>query len=70
MEKKLQLEAPWDIVKEQLKEVNTSLTDDDLVYDENNASQLLHHLAKKLNKSEDEVKVWIESVSSNKGKAS
>lgn len=66
----LKLEAPWEQVKELLKEVNTSLTDEDLAYEEGNEQALLQHLAKKMGRSPDEVRVWIESVSHNKGMAS
>jgi uncharacterized protein YjbJ (UPF0337 family) len=66
----LKLEAPWDEVKEKLKENDITLTDDDLQYTPGDEDALLGHLARKMGKSEDEVKGYIESVSSNKGKAS
>jgi hypothetical protein len=66
----LKLEAPWAEVKEMLKEVNTDLTDDDLVYQPGQEQVLLERLAKKMKRSPDEVKTWIESVSHNKGMAS
>jgi DNA-binding transcriptional regulator GbsR (MarR family) len=66
----LKLEAPWEEVKELLKEANTELTDEDLEYKPNEEKILLERLAKKMNKSEDYVKDWIESVSSNRGLAS
>ena len=66
----LKLEAPWPEVKEKLKEVNADLTDEDLRFDPANAGALLKHLAGKMNRTPEEIKGWIESVSSNKGKAS
>jgi uncharacterized protein YjbJ (UPF0337 family) len=64
---KLKLEAPWEEVKEKLKEVNHELTDDDLEYSPGNEKQLLDRLAAKMNKNVTDVKAWVESVSSNKG---
>lgn len=66
----LKLHAPWPEVKEQLKEVNHELTDDDLEYAPGQETQLLERLAKKLNKPVDYVKAWVESVSYNRGIAS
>jgi uncharacterized protein YjbJ (UPF0337 family) len=67
---KLHLEAPWDEVKELLKENIITLTDDDLKYTPGKENELLDHLSKKLNKDKEAVKAYIESVSYNKGKAS
>jgi hypothetical protein len=66
----LKLEAPWEQVKEMLKEVNPELTDDDLMYDTKQANILLETLSRKMNRSPEEIRTWIESVSHNKGKAS
>ena len=70
MDLQLRLEAPWEQVKEKLKEVNYDLTDEDLVYNPGQSQLLLERLAKKMNKTPEAIKGWIESVSSNKGKAS
>ena len=70
MDNELKLEAPWEEVKEKLKEVNLDLTDEDLVYQPGKADSLLNRLAKKMNRTPAEVKGWIESVSFNKGLAS
>jgi hypothetical protein len=70
MTDQLKLEAPWPQVKEQLKEINTALTDEDLVYEPGKEEELLQRLAHKLNKDIPTVKALIESVSFNKGKAS
>ena len=70
MDNVLKLEAPWEQVKEMLKEVNTDLTDEDLEYDSRQSNLLLERLSRKLNRSPEEIRTWIESVSHNKGKAS
>ena len=67
---KLKLNQPWDEVKERLKEINGSLTDEDLVYEEGKEDVLLAHLSSKINMSTDDLKGLIESVSFNEGKAS
>ncbi|HEV7783034.1 MAG TPA: general stress protein CsbD [Chitinophagaceae bacterium] len=69
-ENSLQLMAPWAEVKERIKETNIELTDEDLDYSPGNENDLLEHLSEKLNRSRDEIKAWIESISSNKGQAS
>ena len=66
---KLKLEAPWEEVKEMLKEVNTDLTDQDLEFEPGGDKALLERLANKMNKDVAYVKNWIESVSSNRGLA-
>jgi hypothetical protein len=65
----LNLEAPWNEVKEMLREINTDLTEEDLRYENGNEKQLLERLSRKLNKSIPDTKAWIESVSHNKGLA-
>lgn len=70
MDTQLKLEAPWEEVKEQLKEVNGDLTDEDLEYEPGQETALLERLAKKMNRDVPAIKAWIESVSFNKGIAS
>lgn len=65
----LKLEAPWNEVKEMLKEINMDLTDEDLSYERGNENEMLERVSRKLNKSVPEVKSWIESVSHNRGLA-
>jgi uncharacterized protein YjbJ (UPF0337 family) len=69
-ENTLRLQAPWEEVKEKLKEVNTSLTDADLAYEQGKEDQLLERLGAKLKKDPSAIKALIESISSNKGQAS
>ncbi len=66
----LKLEAPWEEVKERIKEVNLEITDEDLVYTPGKEKELLERLSKRMHKDIEEVKGWVESVSANKGKAS
>ena len=70
MATKLKLEAPWEEVKEKIKENNIDLTDEDLVYEPGKEDELLKSLADKMHRTPDQVKILIESLSSNKGRAS
>lgn len=66
----LKLETPWPEVKEKIKEVNYDLTDEDLAFEPGKEDELLSRLAKKMHKSEEEVRGWIESISHTKHRAS
>ena len=66
----LKLEAPWEEVKEKMKENSLDLTDEDLVYEPGKEEELLNRLASKMDRTPEQVKILIESISSNKGKAS
>lgn len=66
----LKLEAPWQEVKERIREVNYELTDEDLLYEPGEEEELLLRLGKKLAKSPEEIKGWIESLSHTTGRAS
>ena len=61
----LQLEKPWKFVKEKLMEHNTDLTDEDLRYKKGEEDELLERLSKKMGRSKEEIKEWIESMSFN-----
>lgn len=63
---KLKLHSSWDEVKEKIKEINLEITDSDLDLDHSNEKEVCEKLSKKLHKSVEEVKAWIESVSENK----
>ena len=52
-----------------MKENNILLTDDDLFYEPGKEDVLLERLAKKMDRSKDEVRVLIESISFNTGLA-
>lgn len=66
---KLHLHAPWKEVKEKLKENDYRITDEDLEFPEGNEALLLERLARKLNRSTEQIRVFIESISANSGKA-
>jgi hypothetical protein len=70
MSNTLKLQAPWHEVKEQLKENNIELTDEDLSFQPGQENELLERLGTKMRKDPSAVKALIESISSNKGKAS
>ena len=63
---KLSLGSDWEDVKSKIKETNISITDEDLEYQEGNEDELLERLAKKMNRSKDEIRAFIESISVNK----
>ena len=65
----LNLRSPWPEVKERLKENDLSLTDEDLEYEPGNEQELLERLSHKSDKSPEEIRKYIESISSNEDKA-
>jgi hypothetical protein len=67
---KLKLEHPWEYVKEMLKENDHELTEEDLYYVPGKEDELLERLAKKKNRTREEIKILIESISANDGIAS
>jgi len=67
---KLKLQAPWQEVKERLKENDITLTDEDLDYKPGKEQELLQHLSKKINRTPEQVKDLIESISANDSRAS
>jgi len=70
MNNSLKLESPWTEVKELIKEVEPALTDKDLDYEVGKENELLQRIADKMNRSVEHIKAWVESLSSNRGKAS
>ncbi len=59
---KLKLNGTWNEVKGKAKKEYADLTDDDLLYDEGKDDELLGRLQKKIGKTKEEVKDWIESL--------
>lgn len=59
---KLKLNGTWNDTKGKIKKQYAQLTDDDLMYEEGDDDQLLGQLQKKLGKTKQEVKDWIESL--------
>ncbi len=66
----LKLQAPWEEVKERMKENNIALTDEDLVYEPGQEETLLARLEKKMKRSQQQIKDLIESISANESRAS
>ena len=62
----LKLHAPWEEVKERMKENNLYLTDEDLQYSPGGEEELLQRLEEKLKKPRHEIVAYIESISANK----
>lgn len=65
----LNLQLPWDEVKEKLLEAEPMLTEEDLEYEEGKEEQLLARLAKKMDRTPAHIKGWIESVAFTEGRA-
>ena len=61
----LKLQAPWEKVKERIKENDINLTDEDLEYIPGKEEELLQRLGKIMRRSRDQVIAYIESISSN-----
>jgi len=61
----LKLQAPWEKVKERMKENDINLTDKDLEYIPGKEEELIQRLEKIMNRSRDQVIAYIESISSN-----
>jgi uncharacterized protein YjbJ (UPF0337 family) len=61
----LQLKAPWNEVRERIKETNIDLTDEDLDLRPGRENELLARLESKMHKSREDIRRWIESISSN-----
>jgi hypothetical protein len=62
----LKLEAPWEEVRERMKDNDINLTDNDLEYIPGKEDELLQRLEKKMSKSREQIIAYIESISSNK----
>lgn len=60
----------WDEVKERIKERNVYLTDDDLRLEPGKEEVMLKRLAEKMDRSVEQVRSYIESISHNKDAAS
>lgn len=56
------LKGNWNTIKGKIKEQYGDLTDDDLTYVEGKEDQLLGNLQKKLGKTKEEVKSFIDSL--------
>lgn len=61
----LRLTKPWKLIKAKLMEHNTELTEEDLQYETGQDDALLEKLSKKMGRSKQAIKEWIESLSFN-----
>ena len=61
----LHLKAPWNELRERIKENNIDLTDEDLDLQPGRENELFAKLESKMHKSREEIRRWIESISSN-----
>ena len=52
----------WNELKGKIKQEYAELTDDDLTYEEGQEDEMLGRLQKKIGKSKQEVKDWIDSL--------
>ncbi len=59
---KLKLKGTWNEVKGKAKQKYADLTDDDLLYEEGKDDELVGRIQKKIGKTKEEVKEWIESL--------
>ena len=66
---KFRLQAPWETVKERMKENDVNLTDEDLEYIPGKEEELIKRLEKVMNRSRAQVIAYIESIASNENLA-
>ena len=59
---KLNLKGNWNELKGKAKQQYADLTDDDLLYEDGKDDELLGRLQKKIGKTKEEVKNWIERL--------
>jgi uncharacterized protein YjbJ (UPF0337 family) len=59
---KLNLNGDWNELKGKAKQQYADLTDDDLLYEDGKDDELLGRLQKKMGKTKQEVKDWIERL--------
>jgi uncharacterized protein YjbJ (UPF0337 family) len=59
---KLKMNGTWNDVKGKIKQQYGDLTDDDLTYEEGKDDELLGKLQKKIGKTKEELKAWIERI--------
>lgn len=59
---KLKLNGSWNDVKGKIKQAYGDLSDDDLTYEEGQDDELLGKIQKKIGKTKEDLKAWIESL--------
>ncbi|MFT4536392.1 MAG: hypothetical protein ACI9P5_003768 [Saprospiraceae bacterium] len=56
------IKGNWNIIKGSLKQEYADLTDDDLEYQEGQEDELIGRIQKKIGKTKDDVKAFIDSL--------
>lgn len=56
------MKGNWNETKGKMKQAYGDLTDDDLTYEEGKDDEFLGKLQKKIGKTKDEVKSWIDKL--------
>ena len=59
---KLKMNGSWNEVKGKIKQEYGDLTDDDLTYEDGKDDELLGRIQKKVGKTKEELKAWIERL--------
>ena len=59
---KLKLNGSWNEVKGKIKQEYGDLTDDDLTYEDGKDDELLGRIQRKVGKTKEELKAWIERL--------
>jgi uncharacterized protein YjbJ (UPF0337 family) len=59
---KLKLNGSWNELKGKMKQEYGDLSDDDLTYEEGKDDELLGKIQKKIGKTKEELKAWIERL--------
>ncbi|MEJ7587465.1 MAG: CsbD family protein [Ferruginibacter sp.] len=59
---KLNLKGNWNDLKGKAKQEYAELTDDDLLHEEGKDDELIGRIQKKIGKTKEEVKSWIEKL--------
>ena len=59
---KLKMNGSWNEVKGKIKQEYGDLTDDDLTYEDGKDDELLGRLQRKVGKTKEELKAWIERL--------
>ena len=65
----LNIGMSWEEVKEKLLEAEPHLTEADLAYEKGKEEDLFERLGKKMGRTNDQIKGWIESVAYTDGLA-
>jgi uncharacterized protein YjbJ (UPF0337 family) len=69
MKKELTIGHDWEEVKSKIKERNIEITDEDLDFEPGQEDALIDKLSKKMNRSKEDTRAFIESIADNKGLA-